>query len=307
MLLEDQLEPAARAIADFLAQTGGGAGSSWDNYTLHEDLLPLRRTSDTEVEFIRPTNNQARFKLFNIHEIEPDVSSIKVHPTIILASEPVAETELVIDNLRNSRASEPVTWSKIIKTGENELNAIKAGWENETWGKAEAKVSAGPAEASVEAGFRNKLSAEWSRQTGRSHEETSGGVFPLVAGPHSLVRGQLVWNRQTRQNRVECDARYSFGIEMGRRSQHKRRGWSWRSGSPVRWDDIEHLLAIMEHRGSVHHARYEHYSRREIHPNYIKRLKATRLRHIDRLTPAFEGADGFRVVINELRLEADAT
>ena len=306
MLLEDQLEPVARAIADFLSQTGGHAGSSWAGYDFREDLIPLARKKDDEVEYVRARNHQARLQLFNVHEVAPDPKTIVIHPSIVLESEPKATTSITINNLKNSEPSEPFVWNKEWRTGESEANAVEAGWQHESWGKASVSGGVeGVAEAEAEAGFKDVVSAAWSQQTGRTKDIKVGGVFPLSAGPFSLVEGFLRWNEQTLQRRIECYALQDFGIRMGRRSKHKRKPWGWNSGSPIEWASVEHLLAVMEHRGSVHHARYEYYSRKTLHPNYVRRINERRRLHIDRLTPPFMGADGIKIVIKKIETGSD--
>lgn len=298
MLLEDTLEPVAREIAEFLSQTGGHAGSVWDNYYAQEDLIPFRRVSDDLVEYVRAANHEARLRLFNIHEVDPDPKTIVFHPTIVLKSEPKATASITIDNLGNDRVSEPFVWRKEWKTGESESKAVEAGFSLESTTTIEAGGEASQYKVSQE--FKSVVSSAWTNQTGKTSEETTGGEFPLVAGPESIVEGYLRWNEQTLQRRIECYGAYDFGIQIGRRYKPKRKGWRWTSGSPVTWESLEHLLAVAEKRGSVHHARYEHYARMNISSEYVKRIRDKRLVHIDRLTPPFQGADGIKVVITRL-------
>ena len=254
-LLEDKLEPCAREIAHFLVATGAPIGSAWDGYYRDEDLIVLERREDDLVEFVRAANWQARMRLFNVHETEPDPDSIRFHPSIVISSEPKASASVVIENLRNDRPSEPYVWSKDFGTGASEANAVEASVVNETWG--EAKVTAGikVVEGEASAGFRTTLRAAWNRQTGLTRDERTGGRFSLVADPFSEVEGFLQWNEQTLQRRIEMDAKYDFGVQIGRRK--KRKGnWHWTSGSPSTWDSLEHLIAVAEKRGSVHHAHY---------------------------------------------------
>ena len=310
MLTEDKLEPVAREIAHFLTHNGVTPGSSWQGYDRSEDLLPLQRREDDLVEFIRASNNQARLRLLRIRELMPDPDSIRFHPAIVLRSEPKAEASITIDNLQGERESQPHVFHKVFHTGTSEADAIEAGWQLETWATASASASGGigvaEAEVSAETGWRSTLSAAWSRQTGKTRDEETGGSFPFVAGPHSLVEAYLQWEEQTKQRRIECDASYDFAIEIGRRSKPKRRGWRWNTGSPLYWDSLEHLIAVAEQRGRVGHALYQHFSTRVVDRDGIARIQAERLRHIDRLTPEFSGADALKVVIANLEtIEGD--
>lgn len=301
VLLEDKLEPLAREIAHTLVASRAPIGSSWADYHRDEDLIAFGRKEDDLVEYVRSHNHEARLHLFNIREMEPDLDSIVIHPTIVLDSVPRATASVEIDNLKSRHRSEPYIWTKEFSTGESELEAIEAGWEHESWGEAKASGGVkGIAEGEASAGFRDKLSASWSRQTGKTKASKTGGQFALVADPRSRVMGFLQWAEQTLQRRIECDAKYDFGMEIGRRRKYKRRPWRWTSGSPQRWDSLEHLLAVMERRGSVHHALYEHFSHQVVDPIQYSKIEELRLRHIDRLTPTFKGADGIRVVIDEV-------
>ena len=298
MLLEDTLEPVVREIAEFLSQTGGYAGSSWEDYFATEDLIPFERVQDDLVEFVRASNHEARLRIFNIQEVDPDPETIVFHPTIVLKSEPKATASITINNLGSDRASEPFVWRKEWKTGESEGAAVEAGFSLESTTNIEAGGEASQYKVSQE--FKAVVSSAWTNQTGKSKEEMTGGEFPLVAGPFSIVEGYLRWNEQTLQRRIECYGSYDFGIQMGRRHKPHRKGWRWASGSPVTWDSLEHLLAVAEKRGSVHHAGYQHYSRLTFPLRYLEQIRAKRLVHIDRLTPPFQGADGIKVVIKQL-------
>ena len=298
MLLEDTIEPVVREIAEFLSRTGGHAGSVWDGYTADEDLIPFERVSDDLVEFVRSRHHEARLRIFNIRETDPDPKTIKFHPTIVLASDPKATASISIDNTGNDRASEPFIWEKEWRTGESESAAVEAGFSLES----KTTISAG-GEASqykVSQEFKAVVSSAWTNQTGRTKDQTTGGRFPLVAGPESIVEGFLRWNEQTLQRRIECYGAYDFGIQMGRRHKPRKKGWRWASGSPVTWDSLEHLLAVAEKRGSVHHPRYQHYARMDVAPSLIESIRLKRRVHIDRLTPPFQGADGIKVVIKKL-------
>ena len=296
----------ARELAHTLVECLAPIGSSWEGYHRDEDLFAFGRKEDDLVEYVRSRNSEARLHLFNIREIEPDPKSIIIHPTIVLDSVPRANASVEIDNLKGRHRSEPYIWTHVETTGKHEQEAIEAGWEHESWG--EAKVSGGVegiAEGEASTGFREKLSASWSRQTGLTKESKTGGQFALVADPRSRITGFLQWAEQTLQRRIECDAKYDFGIEIGRRRKYKKRPWRWTSGSPRRWESLEHVLAVMARRGSVHHDLYEHFAHRATDPRLIHKIEALRVRHIDRLTPTFKGADGIRVVIEEVEFDED--
>ena len=299
-LLEDQLEPCARAIAHFLVATGAPIGSAWKGYHHSEDLISFKRREDDLLEFVRSHNHEARLHLLKITEREPNLESIKVHEPIVLKSIPRATSNIRIENRDSDRSSEPYIWNKEFATGESEANAIEASVVSETWGEAKASGSIGVAEAEASTGFRNTLTAAWSRQTGRTRAQRTGGSFSLVAGPGDIVEGFLQWNEQTLQRRIEMDAVTDFAVEIGRR--RKRKGdWKWTSGSPRYWDSLEHLIAVAERRGSVHHALYEHYAHNNIpKTSLIKQIQDKRLRHVDMLTPPYQGADGIRVVISKV-------
>lgn len=305
MLTEDVYEPLIREAAHFLALCGAPCGSSWDGYGRDEDLLPLARTSNDLVEYVRAANGQARVRAFNCGETAPDPESIVWHPEIVLASKRVATASFEIDNLHSARDSEPHVFRKAFRNGESEADAVEASVVNETWG--EAKVSGGfegVAEGEASTGFRTTLSASWARNTGRTRDEETGGDFPFSADAHSRMEARLQWDEQTKQRRWEGDARLACGIEIGRRTKRKR-GWRWSSGSPQWWASIDHLLAVAEKRGRVEHALYGFFARRALSADEresLDRIKRLRLRHVDKLTPEYKGAADIKVGIVSMEM-----
>lgn len=306
MLLEDALEPLARDIADFLVKTEGAAGSSWGRYTRDEDLVPLKRHSDDVVEYVRATNHEARIILSNIRPVDPDPNTIVIHDPIVLSSEAKASASAEIDNRGGSR-EQSYTFRKEFRDGENESKAVEAGFSVENTAKIEAGGEASQFKVSQE--FKTTVSSAWTNQTGKSKEQITGGEFPLIAPAHTYVKGFLQWNEQTLQRRIECYGSYDMKIELGRFQRYKKynarkakKEWRhrWASGSPVQWDSLEHLMAVAERRGSVHFNKYEHYARFSyLNPVFMERIRASRRQHIDQLTPAFKGAAGIKVVIEE--------
>lgn len=306
MLLEDTLEPLVRDIADFLCTTGGAASSAWQGYTRNEDLVPLKRYADDVVEYVRATNHEAKIVCSNIREIDPDIDTIVFHNPLVLESEPKTSAAVEIDNRTGSK-EQSFTFRKEFKNNENESKAVEAGFSLENT----ATVTAGgeAAQFKVSQEFKTTVSSAWTDQSGKSKEDTTGGEFPLIAPPHTYVKGFLQWEEQTLQRRIECYGSYDMKIEMGRYQRFKKynarkakREWRyrWASGSPVSWDSLEHLIAVVEKRGSIHHAHYELYSRLGyVNPAYMERIKAARRQYIDRLTPPYKGAAGIKVIIDE--------
>ena len=105
-LLEDQLEPLARDIADFLSTTGGSAGSSWKGYHRNEDLIPLKRDRDDLVAYVRSRNHAARIVFYDIHEVDPDPDTIKFHDPIVLKSERKATASVELNNIGGTENQE---------------------------------------------------------------------------------------------------------------------------------------------------------------------------------------------------------
>lgn len=299
MLLEHQLERVAVEIAHFLVSTGGHAGSAWDGYT-GEPLVALDRNSDELVEYVRRDDGEARLRLFNIHEVDPDPSTIVFHPEIVLESKRRAMASQELDNDTSEQQS--LVFRKEFKDAESELRAVEAGFSLENTATVEAGGEA--SQFTVTQEFKTTVSSAWKDETGKTKEETTGGEFPLIAAPYTYVKGQLEWDEQTRQRRIECYGTYDFGIEMGRRRWIKRgtrRRWEWVSGSPVSWGSLEHLLAVAEKRGSVHHAGYRHYAGRSVSADDLAPIREARRQHIDRLTPPFKGAVNIGVRLLEQR------
>ena len=301
-LVRDQMEPLAREIAHFLVLTKAARGSRWyhsGGYNREEDLIPLKQQTNDDVSYIREKQSEARIRLYNIVEQAPDPSSIVIHPEIVLASKPRAGATITIDNRDLGIPSEPHTFTQEFRDGESEANAVSASITNETWAtaSASAKVEAGPAsaEASVETGVRNTIEAAWERQTNRSRESTTGGIFPFRAPAHTMIQARMEWAEQTKQRRIECDAIMDCAIEIGRRSKH-----GWNSKSPARWESIDHLIAVAEKRGRVEHFGYEHFAGMTLNEEQLDslgRIKKLRLRKVDKLTDAFTGNADIKIAI----------
>lgn len=306
MLLEDKIEPLCREIAHFLVLTGASAGTSWEGYKRGEDLRPRKRSKDDAVDFQRAENWQARLAVYDIREQEPAADTVVIHPEIVLSSKRKFGATVVIDNYNSDSPSGEKIMEIEFDDGETEADALSTSMTNETWATASAKVEAevGPAkaEASVESGWKNTIELAWSKQTGRSRHTKVAFTSKEFAPPHTKLSQRLEWNEQTKQRRVECDSVIDFGFSLGRRS--KRGGkWGWNTKSPVKWDSIDHLIAVAEKRGSVKHARYEHFSRRdmsEAERGSLERIKELRKVHIDRLTEPYPGNADIRIVIVDL-------
>ena len=261
MLLEDKIEPLVREIAHFLDITGAGAGSTWKGYRRDEDLKPWRRKKNDEVDFGRSNNTQARFEINKIRDLEPLPGTYIIHPEIVLEDKQKYGASVLIDNLNSDSESGAKTLSIEFADGETEADAISTSMKNELWATAsvEAKVEAGPAsaEAKVESGWKNTIELAWNKQTGKSRDTKISFTSEESAPPRTKLEQRLQWNEQTKQRRIQCSAMVDFDFMVGR--------WShgdWNTGSPVRWESIEHLIAVAEKRGRVEHARYEHFSRR---------------------------------------------
>lgn len=325
MLLEDKVEPLARLIAEFLDLAGYEHGSAWDRlpYRADEDLRPLKRTSDTEVSFVRTKEPpgrpayEARLQLYDIREQEPDPSTIVFHPEIVLESTPKGDDTVVIDNYNSGSRSGPKRFVKSFASGESEADALSGAFKAEAWAttkaSAEAGVEVGPASAKAsvetETGFRTTLEAAWSRQTGRSRETKVSFESEEFAPPWTRLEQRLTWNEQKKQRRIECAAIIDCGIRIGRRRKHNKK-WEWTDKSPKKWESIDHLIAVAEKRGSVKHTGYEHFSRLRLSDAALKcldKIKQARKIPIDRLTEPYSGSADIRIQIVEVEVNPEST
>lgn len=308
MLTRDQMEPLAREIAHFLVLCKAPVGSRWfrrkrlPDYNNREDLIPLKQKVDEDITYVRDRHGEARIRLHDILEQEPRPESIVIHPEIVTESEQKASATITIDNMQNDLESQPQVISEQFKDGESEESAISASMVNETWGSASVSASAevpgASAEASVETGWKNTITAAWNKQTGRTKERTTGGTFSVKAAPHTYKQARVEWNEQTKRRRIECDARLDCKIQIGRK---RRKGWY--SGSPKRWDSIDELIAVAEKRGRVEFHLYEHFARMTLNAAQrasLDRIKELRVRHVDRLTPSYKGNADIKIVIVRL-------
>lgn len=318
MLLEDKVEPLARAIAEFLELAGIPHGSRWSGYRASEDLRPHKRVSDTRVDFVRTGGRdgwQARIALYDIREQEPDPSTIVIHPEIVLESKHKYGSTVVIDAYNSASPSGSKTLNIEFTDGETEANALSGAFKSEVWAttkaSAEAGVEIGPASAKAsvetETGFRTSLEAAWSRTTGRTRDTKVSFQSEEFAPAWTRLEQRLQWNEQTKQRRVECTALIDCGILIGRRSTYKGK-WGWNSGSPLKWESIEHLVAVAERRGSVHHAGYEYFATHGLSGparDALERIKAARKIQVDRLTEPYPGNADIRIQIVDVAVNPE--
>ena len=296
MLLEDQLKPLARDIADLLATTGATPGSAWEGYHRDQDLVVDQRREDDKVVFRRATNHEAMLMLEGIRWNDPDPNEMVFHPLIVLSSTPRASDSLSIPN--NTSVAQSATLSREFANGESEAAAVEAGFVVENTAKIEAGGEAAQFKVSQE--FKTTISSQWTKQTGNTKDTKVGGNFPVIAPSFTHVEARLEWLEQEQQRRItgyrEVDAR----IVIGRR-QHRKGKYRWTSGSPRVWESLDHLLAVIEKRGSPTYQLYDHYAHRNINPVYAERLNANRRMDVDIMTPPFKGAQHIKVALLESR------
>lgn len=311
MLMEDKVEPLARAIAEFLSLSGIPHGSTWGRtpYRADEDLRALKRTSDTEVSFVRTRGvraHEARIQLRDIREQEPDASTIVIHPEIVLETKPKYGASIVIDNYNSSSRSGPKELSVSFEDGETEADSLAGAFRAETWAttkaSAEAGVEFGPASAKAsvetETGFRTTLEAAWSRQTGRTRNTKVEFRSEEFAPPYTRLEQRLQWAEQKKQRRIECVAKIDCEVVVGRRIDRGKKGWAWTTGSPLKWESIDHLVAVAERRGSIHYAGYEYFAKHNLSRDAqgaLERIGYFRSINVDRLTSPYSGNADIRI------------
>lgn len=291
--------PIAESIARLISDIQGGGHHPFyrfDNFGTDEKLIPLERYSDTEISWHRPGDTQARITLWDI--IPADLIDIKLHNPVVLRREQKASATVSIDN-RSGLTDQKYTWTKEFKEGEQELDAIKSGFEvssSTTFGTGDASPVKG------EQTFETKVTNEWEKQTGRSKETTTGGDYPLVALSKTHVRGYLRWEEQDLRRHIEAKGTFEFKIRAGKFSYGKRKGrrrkkWHW-SGTRT-WDSLESLILTAQQRGSVDWEAYHWFRRNPAPQHKIDALKLYPRSPFDQFIE-YKGADGIEVVTETL-------
>ena len=302
MLLEDQLEPLARDIADLLATTDATPGSAWAGYHRNQDLIPDRRTEDDKIVYRRASNHEGMLMFEDIKWRDPDPAKLVFHPVIVLESTRRSSDAIEFPN--DTDIEQSFTLNREFSNGESEDAAIQAGFSVENTYKWEAGGEAAQFKVSQE--FKTTVSAEWTNQTGTSKDTKVGGEFPIIAPPRTLVSARLEWEEQTQQRRITGFRDVDMKIIIGRRQKYRKYDsrkarkttrYRWTKGSPRTWDSLDHLIAVIEKRGSPTFQLYDHYARRRVNPVYAERLIANRRNNVDMLTPQFKGAQSIRPVI----------
>ena len=331
MLLRDQMEPLARYIVNCLVQNGAVPGSAWRNYTCPApkadgridavlgDLLPLKQTKDNEVGYVWGENHEARIILQNITFEDVDPNNFDMSKRIVLASKLKATD--VIPFVNGTTEVQEATVEHWEEVGENEINAIKAGFEKKTTVSAEASGGIkGIGEAKASVVDETTLSAAFERTTGRKISKRSGGVFLFRQPPMTEGEARLTWSEQTMQTRVEGFKLIRCKIVLGRyhryrkyNSRKARKTWreSWTSGSPIVFSDVSEIIAIMRKMGSVHTPYFEHFAKASSKPDpaYADNLERMLRQDVNFVTEPFKGANEFKpeIVTSQSMIEEEGS
>ena len=320
MLVRDAIEPLAQHIADTLMMNGLVTGSSWKGYTRatkddYGDLIPKQQTRNDEVTYVWNRNHEARIILTDIRYEDIDPNLFDISERITLASKLKATDTIPFKN-----ASTEIQEGRIEhweETGMNELNAVKAGFEKKITTTAEASGGIdGIAEAKVSVVDETTLSASLERQTGRKSAKRDGGSFLFRFPAMTEGEARLTWSEDTLQTRIKGYKLVRCKVIIGRHHRYRkynarkaRKEWkeSWTSGSPITFNDVSDLIAVMEKRGSVNTPFFEHFANRRVNPAYMANLKRLTRMNVDVLTDPFKGANSFKpeIVTSQTLIEKD--
>ena len=269
MRTRDIIEPTVRKMCHLIVQSGAPISGKWAGYTEDEDLIPLHTESDTEQQYVRAREGQARVVADNICPMPTDARAIKLYPQTVRGTSPKAAFIGEVDNLGNSFPQDSAEWQKTFDNAKNELLAIEAGWEHES--TIEAKANAGIdgiAEVEAKATVRDRLYGSVNRQTGNTSGTGSQAKWKFTAPPYTKVNGFLEWNEQDIVRHTENFSSYGFALTIGRRHKPRRGGWRWASGL-LGWDSIDLFCSTAAGNGSVKFALYEYWSDNPIEPGHV--------------------------------------
>ena len=282
-------------------------GSSWKGYTRstrdgYGDLIPKQQHRNDEVTYVWNRNHEARIILTDIRyeDIDPDLFDMSER--ITLASKLRATDTIPFKNGTTEVQTGTVEhWEE---TGSNELLAVKAGFEKKVTVSAEASGGIeGIAEAKASVVDETTLSASIESQTGRKTSQRSGGAFTFRFPAMTEGEARLTWSEDTLQTRIKGHRLIRCKVIIGRHHRYRkydagkaRRTWreSWTTGSPVVFEDVSDMIAVMEKRGSVNTPFFEHFANRQVNPAYMANLKELTKMYVDVLTDPFTGASSFK-------------
>ena len=307
MLLRDQMEPLAQHIADTIVMNGHTPGTAWDGYTRSTkdgwgDLIPLTQTRNDEIIYVWNRNHEARIILTDIRYEDIDPSLFDMSERITLESKIRATDTIPFRNGTTEIQEGKIEhWEE---TGNNELLAVKAGFEKKITISAEVSGGVeGVAEAKASYVDETTLSASIETQTGRKSSQRSGGSFLFRFPAMTEGEARLTWSEDTLQTRIRGHRLIRCKVLIGRRHRYRkydagkaRRTWreNWTTGSPMAFADISDLIAVMEKRGSVKTPLFEHFAGRDVDPAYMENLRRLTRVEVDVLTDPFVGANNFK-------------
>lgn len=290
-LQEDLIRPLAQDVADMLVQTAP-VSERWRGYDRNERLPNEWRTSDTEIVYLRPSENGARITFSNIRWLDPDPTTLTFKP-IVLNSEPRAEVRL--NECNRSPVEQTLSFEKTFAVGKSESSAVEAGFSVTSTSTVEVGSEAAGWSATQE--FSSTVSAAWTNETGRTEDTTVGVSQDVVAPPYTCVNAKVTWADQELQYEITARQKLDANVRLGRCCKDRGRFHSGALG----WDSLDHLVAVVQRSpaASVQWALRDHYAARgAVHPNYTARIEDYRWRTLTTLTPVFKGAHNIDVDIH---------
>ena len=301
------MEPLAQHIADTIVMNGRVPGSAWNGYTRSTkddwgDLIPLKQSRNDEIWYVWNRNHEARIGLVNIRYEDIDPNLFDMSERITLESRMKASDVIPFRNATTEVQEGTIShWEE---TGLNELMAVVAGFEKKVTVSAEVSGGIdGIAEAKASVVDETTISASLERQTGKELNRRDGGEFKFRFPPMTEGEARLVWSEDTIQTRIKGYRLIRCKVIIGRHHRYRkynsskaRKEWreSWTTGSPVTFEDISDLIAVMEKRGSVNTPFFEHFASRDTNPAYMENLKRLTRMNVDVLTDPFTGANSFK-------------
>ena len=305
-LLDEQLKPLATHILDLLTYTKAPVGSTCEGFDLADRLVVQDFPRSDRVNYRRAgnTKNHCRVHLIDIRWLDPDPKTIEFE-RIVLGSRQRAEAVLSQCN-RTAVEQTFGPFEKSFAVGQSESEAVEAGFSATSTTSVEAGGEVYGGTVSQE--FSTTVSAAWTRETGRTEEETTGISQEIVVSPYTCVEAKFTWSDVDLQYRITADQKADAKVEVGRR-RHRGGHWGWTSGSPRTWDSIEHLIMVAERKSpDPRLALFGHYREHGAAPKrHIARIRKAQRRTITTLTPRFKGAADIKIDISCTSLQGAAT
>lgn len=261
-----------------------------------EKLIPSPMTKDDAIWFTRSGDHKGKICIFSITPKE--LTDVEYEKPVVLKSENKATTAIEIDALK-SDTSEKYEWTKTFAVGQSESDSLMIGASQSiknTFGTGDGSPVKGETE------IETTLSTEWTKQTGKTKETTTGGRYEGEATAGTKKEAFLTWDEQDLKRHVSGKGTFDFGFVIGKRFKSSGKWW-WRGS--MKWHTFGEFIDTVSGFGSTKNPLREFFYQNPISAKKIQELKDAWPSSEYSQWYEYKGADGIKVVAKTIPKSED--